>query len=113
VSQLKTDPRIRLALENFKTDYPTLYRKFFHRAKFVGKGEDGSKIYAIEKEPGLKIISSPSIDGVTNHYTQEAKNILRRMIDKHGLDKENIDLWVEKFSSITADDPILRFEFIT
>jgi hypothetical protein len=106
VSQLKSDPKIRMALEYLRPDYPALYKKIMKRAKFVGKGGDGSNIYAIEKENGLKIISSSDTEGVSNHDTEDAKIIMHRMLEKGRLERKNIDLWVEQFSSLSEDEPI-------
>lgn len=106
VSKLNQDPRIILALEYLKPEYPILFKRLLKRAKYVGGGADGLRIYGIEKDSDFQIISSSETEGVSIHDTEKAKNILRKMLEKDGLENEIIELWVEEFSLIKEDKPL-------
>ena len=106
VSQLKFDPTIRMALEYLKSDYPSLYKRLLKRGKFVGRGVDGSRVEAIEYKTGIKVISTSDAKGIHSHDTEEAKSIMSNMLEKSGYESEIIDLWIERFSSLSEDKPI-------
>lgn len=106
VSALRSDPLIRLALENLKDELPDLYRSAQDGLPFVGKAADGSIVRLSRKGDQWRILTGPGARGSRVQDTRDAKKALRRILNKQGLSNQEMSRWVELFASLDEDVPL-------
>ncbi len=107
VSQLKTDPQIRLALETFKTELPDLYKKSQDKATFIGTATDGSKIRVSNQKSRKKVLYSRGQDGSIIRDTGEIPKILKKILKKGGATDQDITAALRDFAQLEEDKPLM------
>jgi len=106
VSALRSDPSIRMALENLKDELPDLYHSAQDGLPFVGKAVDGSIVRLSCKGSKWRTLTGPGARGSRVQDTRDARRALERILSKQGLSDQEVSRRVELFDSLDEDVPL-------
>ena len=107
VSALRSDPSIRMALENLKGELPDLYYGAQDGLPFAGKAADGSIVRSSRKGNRWRTLNGPGVRGSRIQDTRDARKALERILTKQGLSDQEVNWWAWKFDSLDEDIPLV------
>jgi hypothetical protein len=88
---LKSDPRLRLSIEQLKDDVPDLADKMRARQPFVARDEEGRLIRGTPYGEGYSVLDSPQDDGSRIKDPVRARDEIETTLRRRNADEEEIE----------------------
>ena len=104
VAGLRSDPSIRLALENLKDRLPDLYRAAQEGLPYVGQEENGTFIRLSFKDGKARVIPGPGPDDSTILDPKDARKQVKRRLEKQQLPEDTVQEYVDQFEAMEDHD---------
>ena len=107
IGKLKLNASIRLAMENLKSELPSLYSKFMNKATFIGNAKDGSKIrVSNNSKSGPRVLITRGNDGSRIQDTGEAHTTLEKLLTKSDVNPDEKNRMLRIFTEIDEETPL-------
>lgn len=99
VSQLKTDPSIRMAVANLRDRIPALAAQFEEGLDFVAEGKDGVAVVVSQKRGRWKTRAMEASGNSLVLDTEDTATYIRNRLRKQGLSEVEAESWVNRFGA--------------
>ena len=104
-ANLKSDPAVRLAVENLKDRVPNLWRTMSEGQSYIAKSRAGT-VNARFGHGKIRVNPSQQPDGSLIHPTEKAPNVARKMLQKDGATEAQIQEAIRKFEQTPEDSRV-------
>jgi hypothetical protein len=106
IAQLKDAPQIRIALDNLKREIPKLYESAARGTYRVARGPDEQPITIKLGKRGAHVSARKAADGSLLINTREASGHLERMLERSGLDPQQVEEFLGAFKAASEDEVV-------
>lgn len=106
IAQLKDDPQIRIALDNLKREIPKLYESAARGTYRVARGVDEQTLTIRFGKKGAHVRARKAADGSLLIDTREAGGHLTRLLERNGLEPQQIEEFLGAFEAATEDEVV-------
>ena len=101
-AHLKSDPAVRLAIENLKHRLPELWRKMVEGQPYVVTSKRGTE-NAKSRKGTIRVNPSRIDDGSLIHPTEDAASVVRTMLSREGNTETQIDQALRNLDAAPED----------